>query len=73
MTCNLSLPNEYTGGNLKFDFGPHHVGGRYHEVEEIRPQGSVVVFPSWLPHCVTPVETGVRYSLVLWSLGRPLK
>ncbi len=73
MTCNLSLPNEYTGGNLKFDFGPHHVGERYHEVEEIRPQGSVVVFPSWLPHCVTPIETGVRYSLVLWSLGRPLK
>jgi hypothetical protein len=26
-----------------------------------------------LPHCVTPIETGVRYSLVLWSLGRPLK
>lgn len=71
MTCNLNVPGEYEGGNLKFDFGHHTNQDRFHEVEEIRPQGSVVVFPSFLDHCVTPVTKGVRYSLVLWSLGKP--
>ena len=73
MTINLNKPGEYDGGNLKFDFGPHASGKRFHEVEEIRPQGSIIVFPSWLYHQVTPVTRGTRYSLVLWSLGEPFK
>jgi len=71
MTINLNSPGEYEGGNLKFDFGPHASGKRFHECEEIRPQGSIVVFPSYLYHQVTPVTKGTRYSLVLWSLGNP--
>ena len=31
LTINLNLPGEYEGGNLKFDFGPHSPGNRYHE------------------------------------------
>ena len=72
MTCNLNKPGEYEGGNLKFDFGPHiETGDRYKVCEEIRPQGSVIAFPSFLYHCVTPITKGERYSLVMWSLGRP--
>jgi hypothetical protein len=26
-----------------------------------------------MPHCVTPVTKGTRYSLVLWVLGDPFK
>jgi hypothetical protein len=73
MTVNLSLPNSYKGGNLKFDFGPHATNNRYHTCKEIRPRGSVIVFPSDRFHQVTPVTEGVRYSLVLWSLGEPWK
>ena len=73
MTINLNKPGEYDGGNLKFDFGPHAGGKRFHEVEEIRPQGSIVVFPSFIYHQVTPVTRGTRYSMVLWSLGQPFK
>lgn len=73
MTINLNEPGEYDGGNLKFDFGPHAAGKRFHEVEEIRPQGSIIVFPSYTYHQVTPVTRGTRYSLVLWSLGQPFK
>jgi PKHD-type hydroxylase len=73
MTISLNDPTEYEGGNLKFDFGHHTSGDRFHECEEIRPQGSVIVFPSFLDHCVTPVTKGVRYSLVMWCLGRPFK
>lgn len=72
-TINLNEPNDYTGGNLKFDFGQHTEGDRFYECEEIRPPGSIIVFPSFLDHCVTPIESGTRYSLVLWCLGDPWK
>jgi len=73
MTINLNMPGEYEGGNLKFDFGPHAKGDRFHECEEIRPQGSIIVFPSFIKHQVTPITTGTRYSLVLWSNGKPFR
>jgi len=72
-TINLNSPGEYEGGNLKFDYGPHSDGERFHECTEIRPQGSMIVFPSFLEHQVTPVTSGTRYSLVLWSIGQPFK
>ena len=71
MTVNLTEPKNYAGGNLKFDLGPHAGKKRYKVCEEIRPQGSIIIFPSFTYHCVTPVTRGTRYSLVLWSLGRP--
>jgi PKHD-type hydroxylase len=73
MTINLNKPGEYEGGNLKFDFGPHATGNRFHECVEIRPQGSIIIFPSYVYHQVTPVTSGTRYSLVLWTLGQPFK
>jgi PKHD-type hydroxylase len=73
LTLNLNSPGDYEGGNLKFDYGFHSDGEQFHECEEIRPQGSVIIFPSFLDHCVTPVTAGTRYSLVLWSLGQPFK
>ena len=73
MTVNLSHPNEYSGGNLKFDFGPHSRVGRYHTCEEIRPRGSIIVFPSNIYHQVTPITKGTRHSLVMWSLGLPFR
>lgn len=72
VTLNLSPPNSYEGGNLKFDFGPH-ARVRFHECEEARPQGSAVVFPSYMYHQVTPVTHGTRYSMVLWALGQPFR
>jgi len=73
VTINLNKPGEYEGGNLKFDFGPHTLGERYKECEEIRPQGSMIVFPSYMHHQVTPITRGTRYSLVLWCLGKPFR
>ena len=45
--------------------------GRYKVCEEIKPQGSMIVFPSFLHHCVAPVTSGTRYSLVIWCCGKP--
>jgi len=73
MTLNLNGAESYEGGLLQFDFGPHARHKRYHTCEEIKPKGSICVFPSFIPHQVTPVTTGTRYSLVMWCLGRPFK
>jgi predicted 2-oxoglutarate/Fe(II)-dependent dioxygenase YbiX len=72
VTISLSDPATYEGGNLKFDLGPHRED-RYHECAEIRPRGSIIVFPSHVYHQVTPVTKGTRYSLVAWNLGYPFK
>ena len=80
MTISLSDPSEYEGGNLEFDFrnysNPNNEEDRLNrmkECTEIRPKGSIVVFPSFVFHRVTPVTRGTRYSLVCWSVGKPFK
>ncbi len=74
MTLNLTDPNDYDGGNLKFDFGVHNRDmNRFHLCEEIRPRGSIIFFPSFTYHVVTPITRGTRYSLVAWFLGKPFR
>lgn len=73
LTINLNDSSEYEGGELKFDYGVHAGSERIVTCDKIKPQGSIVIFPSFLPHCVTPVTKGTRYSLVLWTLGKPFK
>lgn len=60
----LSDPSEYEGCRLTlFDcMSP------IREVYEIG-QGDMVVFPSFTPHCVTPLEKGTRRALALWVTG----
>ncbi len=60
IVLQLSDPATYSGGDFEFS-----------EVQNpnFRPQGSVLVFPSYLLHRVTPVISGVRHSLVGWVEG----
>jgi len=62
LTVQLSDPYDYDGGDFEFS-----------EIEELpsmaKQKGSVVVFPSYLAHRVTPVSRGVRRSLVAWYSG----
>jgi PKHD-type hydroxylase len=72
LTLQLSDPKDYSGGELEFDMTvnkdrPHR------EIFKNKPQGTVVVFPSFIEHRVRPVKKGVRYSLVNWSCGYPWK
>jgi PKHD-type hydroxylase len=74
VTCSLSDPKDYKGGELEFDFrnmDPDKKSVR--KCTEILPRGSVVVFPSHVWHRVKPVTKGTRYSLVIWNLGYPFK
>jgi PKHD-type hydroxylase len=58
----LSDPRDYKGGQLKWipDTG---------EIKKNPEQGTVLVFPSYVPHKVEKIESGRRYSLVAWATG----
>ena len=78
MTCQLTDGSEYRGGELEFDFRNYDPPMRdeskhLRQAKEILSKGSIIVFPSFLWHRVKPVTKGVRYSLVMWSLGYPFK
>ena len=76
VTISLTDPEEYEGGNLEFDFRNQvdwekNTQLKVKECFEIRPRGSIIVFPSFVWHRVKPVTKGTRYSLVIWNLGKP--
>jgi len=71
MTLCLTEPEEYKGGDLEFAFHDQDGDKQPKICEEIRPKGSVIVFPSFVWHRVKPVTKGVRHSLVCWNLGQP--
>lgn len=73
MTLSLTDPSEYKGGDLEFDFRNTDEGSQPRICEEIREKGSIVVFPSFVWHRVTPVTKGTRHSLVCWNLGYPFR
>lgn len=66
ITVQLSDPDSYEGGDLLF---------RANDREEPAPRsaGTVVVFPSFVQHRVTPITSGERRSIVGWAAGRPYR
>lgn len=62
LSVQLSAEWEYAGGDLQFI----RSDGEWTAPREL---GSVIVFPSWERHRVTPVTRGTRWSLVAWSAG----
>ena len=63
MSVELTNPKHYTGANLKI------VNDDSSTIRPDTDQGDVVVFPSWQPHKVTELETGIRRALVVWYYG----
>jgi len=65
----LNSKDEYTGGSLQV-VTPGGISADNivtpEDVED-QEQGTLIVFPSSMIHQVTPVLSGVRKSLVLWS------
>lgn len=64
IVIQLSDPKDYEGGDFQLD-------SQYEQPnpESIKKKGSVIVFPSFIPHRVTPVTKGTRRSLVTWIQG----
>ena len=70
MSVALVDGNEYEGGDFEInDLSPKK--NKIHKIKALRKKGSIVVFPSFVWHRVTPVTKGTRYSLVSWHLGSP--
>ena len=61
LVCQLSDPSEYEGGELQINTG--------NMIVTEKEKGTVILFPSYILHRVTPVTKGTRRSLVLWIEG----
>ncbi len=64
-TAQLSDPNSYEDGDLIFDLPEELCPPK----ETLRKQGTIIIFPSFLRHMVTPVTKGERHSMVSWIEG----
>ena len=62
----LSDCADYAGGRFLT-----RIDGNAQEIEQ--KLGRLIIFPSWIPHCVTPVLRGTRNSLVMWFYGNRFK
>lgn len=65
ISISILLNDNYEGGELAFFMRGEQV---------IKADaGSAICFPSFLPHRVTPLTEGVRWSLVSWITGDPFR
>lgn len=60
LVVQLTAPADYAGGELEFFPNP---------IRAPLDRGSVIVFPSYVPHRVLPVTRGVRHSIASWIAG----
>lgn len=66
MTIQLSDPNDYEGGDLQFMINEKIISAP-------RSRGTIVIFPSFIIHRVTPITKGTRQSIVGWVSGPPFR
>lgn len=69
ITVQLSEADEYEGGDLQIWMG----GDMDEAATGARGAGNVIIFPSYMPHRVSPVTKGIRRSFVLWLGGEHYK
>lgn len=72
MSLCLSNENSYEGGKLLFSKLVNN-NKKIFDIKNMNKKGSLVVFPSYIWHKVTPVTKGTRHSLVIWYLGNPYR
>lgn len=66
ISVQLSPENSYEGGDLEFMINQKTVSAP-------RKQGTVIIFPSFIMHRVTPITKGTRRSIVGWIGGAPFR
>ena len=73
LSCIIQLtdPKRYEGGDFEFYHWTPDL--RQETLVDKKEQGTVIVFPSYNFHRVTPVTKGLRYSLVSWIKGPKFK
>ena len=71
LSMTILLNDNYEGG--EFQFCSTHGGEINVDTPDFKNTGSIIVFPSFMEHQVTPVTKGTRHSLVAWFVGPPFK
>ena len=61
LSIQLSDPQDYEGGELELIFVDE-------AIKMPKAQGTLIAFPSYTLHKVTPITKGKRYSVVAWAL-----
>ena len=70
ISVSAILNEDYEGG----EFETKHIVEGKEVVSTIKTRtGDVIIFPAFLSHRVKPVTKGIRYSVVAWYGGPPLK
>lgn len=62
LSIQLSDPADYEGGDLQFQIDSQPAAAP-------RTRGTLIAFPAFFLHRVTPVLAGTRKSLVVWATG----
>lgn len=65
-SLQLSDPSDYEGCDLEI-----HAGTRIEKAP--RAKGTLVAFPAYGLHRVTPITSGTRKALVAWTAGPPFR
>ena len=55
--------------NDDFEGGKFYIQNSHERLYPEQKKGSVLIFPSFMPHGVEPITKGVRYSIVTWMVG----
>jgi PKHD-type hydroxylase len=66
------LSQRKISASLLLNDGSDYEGGDLIILDEIaknKKQGTIIVFPSFMAHSVTPVTKGIRYTAVCWMNG----
>ena len=71
LSMSILLNDSYEGG--RFEISSYDKEKCTISAPEFNKAGSIIIFPSYTEHRVSPVTKGVRYSLVVWFLGSPFK
>ena len=59
--------------NNDFEGGKFYIQNSHQKMYPPQTPGTVLVFPSFMPHGVEPVTKGIRYSIVTWMVGEYFK
>jgi len=70
LTLQLTDESKYEGGDFQFKW----FSGKKVKIDTpkiAKELGSIIIFPSFIFHQITPITHGTRESLVNWSIGKP--
>jgi PKHD-type hydroxylase len=68
LSISILLSEDFTGGDFLINLGNQDDAHNTNLA-----LGSAIIFPSYIPHSVIPVVSGVRKSIVAWACGPQFK